>query len=98
MRGVSLASNEYGTGQEPQLRLSGAWLTALSGTPVVPGRFVSERKLNVRSRAQGAFFRGEGGGGCLSLSAISQLARPGSRCRAAAGQHLGRASGSPLHI
>lgn len=42
---------------------------------------------------------GQGGDcGCLSLSTISQLARTGSRCRAATGQHLGRTSGSPLHI
>lgn len=40
MMGVALASNEYGTGQKPQRRLRGAWLAALNGTPVVPGRFV----------------------------------------------------------
>lgn len=52
MMGVSFASNEYGTGQEPQLRLCGACLAALNGTPVVPGRFVSARKLKVRGRAR----------------------------------------------
>lgn len=88
MMGVSLASNEYGTGHESQLRLCGACLTALNGTPAVPGRIVSERKLKVR-------WMGRGG---LSLSTISLVACTGSRCRAAAGQHLGRASGSPLHI
>lgn len=92
MIGVSLASNEYGTGQEPQLRLCGAWMAALNGTPVAPGRFVSERKLKVRRRATRQVV------GVCPLSTVSQLACTGSRCRAAAGQHLGRASGRPLHI
>lgn len=42
---VSLANNEYGTGQEPQLRRCGAWLAVQNRTPVVPRRFDSERKL-----------------------------------------------------
>lgn len=54
MMGVSLANNEYGTGQEPQLRLSGAWMAALNRTPAVLGRFVSEREPGVR-RAEGVF-------------------------------------------
>lgn len=34
----------------------------------------------------------------FSFRMTSQLACTGSRCGAAAGQHLGRASGNPLHI
>lgn len=99
MMGVSLASNEYGTRPEPQLRLCGAWLAALNGTPVAEGRFVCEREHEVRRRAEGFF----GGGWRRKLvgvcpSTISQLACSGSRCRAAAGEHLGRASGRCLHI
>lgn len=50
MTGVSLASNEYGTGPEFQLSLCGAGLTALSGTPVAAGAFVCERKHQVRRK------------------------------------------------
>lgn len=101
MMGVSLASNEYGTRPEPQLRLCGAWLAALNRAPVAEGRFVCEKKHKVRRRAEGAFWLGRGWlvlVGYLFLSTVSQLTCSGSRCRAAEGEHLGRASGSCLHI
>lgn len=65
-RGVSVASSEYQTEPEPRLRLRGAWLAALNGTPVVVGRLVSERKLRVRRGA-------EGGGGLVSQAAGAEL-------------------------
>lgn len=73
MMDVSLASNEYGTGPEPQLRLCGAWLAALNGTPVAEGRFVCERKRKFRRRAEGAFFRKKVVGGCPSVQIPSWL-------------------------
>lgn len=96
MMRVSVASTEYGPGQEPQLWFSGAWVAAQNVTPVVTERFVSEGKLRVTRRAEGAFLAVGWVG--RTISSTSQLARTGSRCRAAAGKHLGRASGSPLHI
>lgn len=84
---LTFASKEYGTGREPAAPVGSSKQDSCGPRTVC---LFEEPEGQKKSRG--------GGGGCLSLRVTSQLACTGSSCRAAAGQHLGRASGNPLHM